>query len=105
MPHTSTGVPFAAGSPTSYEAAIRVAPYVGEQGLKVWRWLRSRKEYGGTQKEAAAVLSMGRPSLAARFKALKDAGWILKHEEDRRAGCAVYFACVEPPRQQGGLLW
>ena len=88
MPYTA-GVPFAPGSDTSYEAALRAAPFVAEQGVKVYRWLRTRGASGGTQKEAAFALSLERPSLCARFKALEQHTAIEK-TPGRRGGCAVY---------------
>ncbi len=88
MPYTS-GIPFAPNSPTSYEAALRAAPFVAEQGVKVYRWLSTRGDSGGTQKEAAVALGMERPSLCARFNALEERLAIEKTDE-RRGGCAVY---------------
>ena len=103
MPYTRHGEPFAAQSDTSYEAALKARKFVAAQGLRVWRWLRyTCLVCGGTQKEAAEALCMGRPSLCARFKALEDAGAILKTTY-RRSGCAVYIVCVRDQPTQGGL--
>ena len=103
MPYTRAGLPFAAQSDTSYEAALKARKFVAAQGLRVWRWLREVcVPSGGTQKEAAEALNMGRPSLCARFKALEDAGAIVKTAY-RRDGCAVYGACVGDQPSQGGF--
>lgn len=83
--------PYARSSQTSKAAAERARDFVGPQGDRVMTWVAARGLQGATQKEAAAVLNIGRPSLAARFRALEQAGDILKTEE-RRGHCAVYRA-------------
>lgn len=102
MGYTRAGTPFASRSDTSYEAALHAQAFVSEQGVTVFRWLRTTGASGGTQKEAAAALGIARPSLCARFKALEDAGAIRKTAK-RRAGCAAYVAvALGPPTPQ---LW
>ena len=98
MPYTRSGVAFATGSDTSYEAALKAQPFVSQQGMEVYRWLQRRTEHGGTQKEAEQLLCIGRPSICARFKALEDAGAIGKTDE-RRLGCAVYRVTGRQPEQ------
>lgn len=98
-----TGLPFAAGSETSYEAAIRAQQFVSAQGLLVWRWLSARGALGGTMKEAAAALGIGRPSLCARFRGLEHAGAIRKLAV-KRAGCVAYSVTHRAPPQQLGMF-
>jgi hypothetical protein len=103
MPHTTNGQPFAAGSQTSFEAALRASSFVSKQGLEVYRWLRDRGSYGGTMAEAEAALSIKRQSLCARFRALEQTGAIRKAEK-KRSGCGVYeIATGETSAQMG--LW
>ena len=90
MPRTAHGTPYAAHSDTSYMAALQAQAFVSKQGLAVWTWL-CRRPHGGTQREAARALEIGRPSLCARFRALEEAGAITKTEA-RRDGCVVYRA-------------
>jgi len=90
--HSSTyELPFASGSDTSRAAAKRAEAFVGPQGADVLRWFIERGARGGTQKEAAAALGLGRPSVCARVNALEKCGWLIKSVSERRAGCAVYF--------------
>lgn len=83
--------PYQRGSETSRDAALRAQGFVCVQGMKVYAWIVSRQERGATQKEAEVALVIGRPSLAARFNALEQRGWIRKTDQ-RRGGCAVYQA-------------
>lgn len=101
MAYTRAGQPFAAPSDTSYEAAIQARAFVAEQGMAVYRWLKQQAK-GGTQKEAAAALNIGRPSVCARFKGLEDAMAIRKTSA-RRGKCTVYEVCGAVPSQLG--LW
>ena len=98
MPHTRSGIPWAKQSDTSYEAALRAAPFVAEQGLRVYHWVRSRGPRGATQKEAEAALGIARASLCARFKALQDASAV-RQTSHRRGGCAVYVVMGPIPQQ------
>ena len=104
MPYTDQGLPFASSvspyamttpyqrsSDTSKAAAARAQHFVGEQGETVLIWIQARGERGATQKDAAAALGIGRPSLCARFRALEQTHAILKTAE-RRGGCVVYRA-------------
>ena len=81
--------PYQRGSATSKDAAIRAQDFVGEQGQRVLIWIAKQGEHGATQREAAAALTIGRPSIAARFNALAGTHAILK-TGTRREGCAVY---------------
>lgn len=90
MPRTAHGTPYAAGSDTSYAAALQARAFVSTQGLAVWRWLRTQAK-GGTRKDAEAALGIKPQSLCARLKALEEAGAITKTEA-RRDGCVVYRA-------------
>ena len=83
-------LPYARESDTSLEAAEQARAFVGPQGLTVLAWLVSRGAYGGTQREAAAALGIGRPSICARVHALEQTGQVVKVEGVRRGGCAVY---------------
>lgn len=88
-PYTTAGLPFQSSSDTSREAAIRAEKFVGQQGELVFRLIAQVGPHGVTQKEAAAVLELGRPSVCARFNALEASGRIQKTTA-RRGGCAVY---------------
>lgn len=105
MAHTIHGEPYAAGSDTSHEAAIRAQKWAGPQGVKVYRWIVDRGQYGGTQKEAQRLIPIGQSSACGRFKALEDAGAIEKTSAHRE-GCIVYRAVPRAPRQyhQVGLF-
>lgn len=83
--------PYARGSETSRDAAIRAQSFVGEQGATVYAWILEQGLHGATQKEAERALGIGRPSLCARFRALEQTSAILKTGE-RRGGCVVYKA-------------
>lgn len=99
MPHTKHGEPYAGGSETSYEAALRARQFVSEQGLRVFQWLKRRGT--GTQREAERELHIARPSLCARFKALEDVGAIRKTSV-KRDGCTAYqVTSVDVPEQLG----
>lgn len=84
-------LPFQSGSDTSHDAALRAQSFVGRQGVKVLLWFEGRGERGGTQKEAAEGLGIGRPSVCARVNALEQQGRLIKTSA-RRAGCSVYVA-------------
>lgn len=84
-------LPFQSGSDTSHAAALRAQSFVGRQGVKVLLWFEGRGERGGTQKEAAEALGIGRPSVCARVNALEQQGRLVKTTL-RRGGCAVYRA-------------
>ena len=93
MPYTNTNpsLPYASGSDTSRDAAIRATKFVGEQGMEVLAWFRQRGAYGGTQKEACAALGIERPSMCARCNALEESKALIKSKTERRGGCAVYY--------------
>lgn len=86
-------LPFQSQSETSHDAAVQARDFVGKQGVQVWCWFESRGAYGGTQREAAEALGIGRPSIAARVNALEQQGRLRKTAQ-RRAGCSVYTAEV-----------
>lgn len=81
--------PYQRSSETSKAAAIKAEPFIAAQGRTVSAWIGRQGERGGTQKEAAAALGIGRPSLCGRFRALELTSRILKTGE-RRGGCRVY---------------
>lgn len=100
MPHlqpASYELPFQSGSDTSRAAAERAQKFVGQQGADVLRWFLERGARGGTQKEVAAALSLGRPSVCARVHALEQCGWLIKSVSERRSGCSVYFVVKSEP--------
>lgn len=76
---------------TSRDAAVKARDFVGRQGVQVLCWFEGRGAYGGTQREAAEALGIGRPSICARVNALEAQGCLVKSEQ-RRLGCAVYTA-------------
>ena len=81
-------LPWASGSETSHDAAVRARDFVGPQGAAV---LAVIADSGGlTQKEIAARGGWGRPSVCALVRALELAGDIEKVPGLRRDGCAVY---------------
>lgn len=82
-------LPFQSGSGTSRDAALKAARFIGEQGMHVLAWFTARREVGGTQKECAMALGIGRPSTCARVHALEQQGRLSKTAA-RRHGCAVY---------------
>lgn len=86
--------PYAKGSATSRDAALAVRSYIAQQGEIVYAWIAECGSGGATQKEASAALGIGRPSMAARFNALAQAGRIRKTDQ-RRQACAVYQAIEE----------
>lgn len=92
MPYldASYSLPFASGSDTSHAAAVRSRHFIGQQGEDVWRFVAICGARGATQKEIAASLQLGRPSVCARTRALELAGRLVKTTQ-RRAGCAVYL--------------
>ena len=92
MPYTnsSPSLPFSEPT-TSRDAALKARRFVGKQGRDVLAWFRERGSYGGTQKEAAAALDIGRASICARVNALEKAGQLVKSITDRREACSVYF--------------
>lgn len=92
-------IPFAAGSPTSYEAALAADKFISRQGLAVYKWLVSRGRFGGTQVEAMLALGISRPSLCARFRGLEQAGAIWCNKTRRRDRCAVYEVVGPHPQQ------
>ena len=101
MPYTAD-IPWATGSPTSYEAALAAKKFVSRQGLDVYRWLKWRGAYGGTQREACEqVPGLSRPSACARFRGLEQAGAI-RRTSMRREACACYVV-AGPQTQQPAL--
>jgi hypothetical protein len=84
-------LPFASGSDTSEAAALRAKRFCGPQGLEVLAWFVARNGWGGTQRECATALHIGRPSICARVHALEKAG-SLRKTALRRGGCAIYEA-------------
>ena len=98
MAYTRDNIAFAAGSETSYLAALQARKFVARQGVVVYRWLRKRGQHGGTQVECAAHLGISRPSLCARFRGLEQAGAIAKTAV-KRAGCFAYVVTGPMPAQ------
>lgn len=88
---TQAELPYAAGSDTSRDAALQARHFVGRQGLQVLVWFEQRGAEGGTQRECAEALSLGRPSVCARVRALEQHGALVKTTA-RRAACSVYVA-------------
>jgi DNA-binding MarR family transcriptional regulator len=88
---SSYELPFASQSSTSRDAAQHARRFVCQQGADVLRWFIERGARGGTQKEVAAALGLGRPSVAARVHALEKCGWLIKSVSERRSGCACYY--------------
>ncbi len=88
-PVQALSTPYQRGSDTSKAAALKARDFVGKQGAQVLALIRCHGELGSTQKEAEAVLHIGRPSLCARFRALEQTKAIVKTTE-RRGGCVVY---------------
>lgn len=99
MPYTRSGAPFAVGSETSFEAALKAKAFVSKQGLDVFGWLKGRGMHGGTQSEAEVALKIRRQSLCARFRGLEKAGAIRKTSR-KRDGCQVYEVCASQPPEQ-----
>ena len=94
MPYTAQiGLPYAAGSDTSLQAAQRAARFVGVQGEQVWQWVANRGDSGATMAEAEQQMPIRRSSACARFNALMKAGRLVKTGA-RRDGCSVYVAKV-----------
>ena len=80
-------------SETSREAAVRARSFVGPQGEQVYAVIEYWSDdpgYGITQPELAERLSLGRPSVCARVRALELAGRIEKIPGVKRDGCAAY---------------
>lgn len=98
MAYTS-GIPFAAGSETSFKAALQARQFIGRQGVQVYHYLAQCGARGATQREAAASLGIGRPSLCARFKALEQAGAIQPLPGTTRERCTVYQVTGPMPAQ------
>lgn len=84
-------LPFASGSDTSHDAAVTMRVHHGAQSLAVLGLFLSGNAW--TQREIAARLGIGRPSVCARVRELEQAGRIVKTAE-RRESCAVYRAVV-----------
>lgn len=82
-------LPYQSGSDTSGDAALEAKAFVGRQGLEVLWWFEQWGEYGGTQKDVATALKIGRPSVCARVRALEQQGKLVKTNR-RRDGCVVY---------------
>lgn len=82
-------LPFASGSDTSRDSAVKAQKFVGRQGIEVLAWVVQRGAFGGTQKEAARELEIERASVCARVNALEKVGKLRKTTE-RREGCVVY---------------
>jgi hypothetical protein len=99
VPYTAD-IPWATGSPTSFEAALAAKKFVSRQGLEVYRWLKWRGTWGGTQREASEqVPGLSRQSACARFKALEDVKEIRCDKHRKRNGCAVYTIAGPHPQQ------
>lgn len=90
MPYLGTNyeLPFQSQSPTSHDAAVAAAEFIGLQGERVFEWFE-RQAGGATQREASEALGIGRPSMCARVRALELAGRLVKCS-GRRQGCAIY---------------
>ena len=85
-------LPYVHDSDTSREAAEQARKFVGPQGELVRAWFMARGAYGGTQREAAEALNLGRPSMCARCHALEQTGQIVKLPGTTRQRCAVYVS-------------
>lgn len=95
MPYLQPSIfeqPYQAGSDTSHDAAVAARKFIGRQGLTVLAWFASRGAYGGTQREAAEALNLGRPSICARTHALEQTGQLVKLPGTTRQRCAVYVS-------------
>lgn len=86
-------LPFISGSDTSRDAALAIAPSATTQRARYAQWLASRGDFGGTDKEAALQLEMGRATLCPRRRELEKDGLVVKTVR-RRGGCAVYTWAV-----------
>ena len=82
-------LPFASGSDTSRDAAIRAERFVGAQGRAVYDWWLLQGEHGATQREASAAMGIERASICARVNELEKQERLTR-TLDRRAGCVVY---------------
>src|SRR3990167_6718577 len=102
MAYTNDHIAFAAGSETSYEAALHARRFISRQGVVIYRWLKKRGGFGGTQIEASEYLQISRPSLCARFRGLEQAGAIAKTAA-KRAGARAYVVTGPMPVQE--RLW
>lgn len=94
MPHllpASYELPFQSQSPTSRDAAVEAKKFSGKQSASVLAWFQERGACGGTQKECAAALNLGRPSVCARVNHLEHVGLLIKSVSERRHRCSVYF--------------
>jgi DNA-binding MarR family transcriptional regulator len=91
--HPVPRLPFARGSDTSFDAAMKARHFVGEQGRQVLAYILGCGAAGCTQKDISEALFLGRPSVCARVNALEHAGEIRKTGA-RRDACAVYASVV-----------
>jgi len=87
--HPPVTAPYQQGSATSKAAADRAKTFIGKQGEQVYQWFVEQDAIGGTQREAADALGLGRQSVAPRVNALWRAGRLVKLLT-RRDGCAIY---------------
>lgn len=99
MPYTEQdGLPFAAGSQTSYKAARSVARGRGKKTLRYLAALKQRGVQGFTDSEASAFLGLPVSSLCSIRGATMACGLVAKSGEERigRYGkkCSV-FVLVE----------
>lgn len=99
MSSAAPHLPYQPASATSRDAAERARAFVGPQGERVRAWYQQRGAAGGTQAEASAALSIGRPSICARTRALEELGQLVKTEA-RRQGCAVYRWQAPVPQER-----
>lgn len=92
MPYTaSLSLPFASGSDTSRDAAVKAESFALTQEQEVFIYISACGSDGATQKEIARALGLGRPSVCARCRALEQRAWIRKTAA-RREGCVAYQA-------------
>lgn len=63
-------------SPTSVEAAQRIAHVAGRDRLKVFHWLRDRGAEGGTDEEIQTALAMNPSTERPRRGELVDRGFV-----------------------------
>ena len=90
MPYTTQlGLPWAAQSETSHDAARAAEAFAATQEAAVLVFIASKQAMGATMKEAEIEMPIQRSSACARFFALAAKGLIRK-TDDKRDGCRAY---------------
>jgi hypothetical protein len=92
MPYADTAqarLPYASGSETSRDAAIRALAFAETQEARYFRWL-SQRDQGGTDAEAEREIPMKRQSVCARRNELVNRGLVI-NTGLRRGHCAVWM--------------